>query len=327
MDLNQIDFRLLFNNTFQKIKLHASIDKSQSLFISYFFPFRNPNTSYINWLAKSKRNILEYCIFHTKSIHTIFNFHKNLELGGWILDHKKFETHIQQILFDPKFKKQQLKIKTLGLITDYNFQFNGPNTQEFIKLTNLYRTESIDIKSFVGTKNYSKENDIIDLLKSKHIFPYLKLKNLDFQDKIYLILNNLNKEKIETLIRVFNFFNYGFIYEIEGEYFIHGFHDEKRFENGLMIKLYFPLCDISAFLKLFRKLFQYLGIKHYLILNDLVSGKNLIKSIYGDIDLSSKYNPLKNLVWSVKDKIWLNNKLFNEKFEPQYPDPFSKEIE
>ncbi len=325
LDLNQIDLRLLFNNTFQKIKFQASIGKSQSFFISYLFPFRNPNISYVNWLTKSKRIILEYCIFYIKTIHLIFNFHSNLESSGWDLDHKKFETHIQEILFNPKFKKIPLEIKTLKLSEPSKFQFLGPDTPNFTKLTNIYRIESIDIKSIVGTKKYSQEKAIIDSLKDKHIFPYLKLKNLDFQDKIYLILINLNKETIDKIIRIFSFFNYGFIYEIEGEYFIQELLDDGKFENGLMIKLYFPLCEISAFLKIFRKLFHFLHIKNFLILNDLISGKNLIKSIYSDFDLSKNYNPLINLRWNNKDKMWMNNKLYNEKFEPLYPDLVPKE--
>ncbi|TFF87897.1 MAG: hypothetical protein EU549_03965, partial [Promethearchaeota archaeon] len=206
LDVNQIDFRLLFNNTFQKIKFQASIDKSQSFFISYFFPFRTPNTTYINWLSKSKRIILEYCIFYIKTIYYILNFHRNLDSNGWDLDHKKFKTHIQQILFNPKFKKQPLEIKTFELREPSKFQFLGPDIPNFIKLNSIYRTESIDIKSIVGTKKYSQEKAIIDLLNDKHIFPYLKLKNLDFQDKIYIILINLNKETIEKIIRIFKFF-------------------------------------------------------------------------------------------------------------------------
>ena len=40
-----------------------------------------------------------------------------------------------------------------------------------------------------------------------------------------------------------------------------------------------------------------------------------------------KYNPLKNLKWNDEDKIWMNYKLFTEKFEPIYPDLILKEKE
>ncbi len=41
--------------------------------------------------------------------------------------------------------------------------------------------------------------------------------------------------------------------------------------------------------------------------------------IYDDVDFLDNYNPLKNLKWSEKDKRWMNQKLFNEKFEPVHP--------
>ena len=79
------------------------------------------------------------------------------------------------------------------------------NTQ--LKLNNIYKSESLDIKSIVGTKKKSKESDIIDLLKKDNIFPYLKLKNLDFQDKLFVILVKIDRQTVEKLIKVFNFFH------------------------------------------------------------------------------------------------------------------------
>ena len=73
------------------------------------------------------------------------------------------------------------------------------------------------------------------------------------------------------------------------------------------------------FQDLFEQLFQYLKIEHYVILNDLVDGKKLLELIYGDLEFLKKYNPLKNLIWNEKVRQWMNNKLFNEKFEPVYP--------
>ena len=92
-----------------------------------------------------------------------------------------------------------------------------------------------------------------------------------------------------------------------------------------MIKIYFPKCEISEFMRLFDLLFEYLEIKDYLILNDLVDGKNLIKSIYGGLAFLNSYNPLKNLEWNEQDKIWQNPKIFTSKFEPIYPDLISKD--
>jgi len=72
--------------------------------------------------------------------------------------------------------------------------------------------------------------------------------------------------------------------------------------------------------QLFDLLFKYLDIKDYLILNDLVDGSQLLKSIYGSLGFLKEYNPLKNLIWNPKDKQWMNHKLFTQKFEPLYPD-------
>ena len=89
-----------------------------------------------------------------------------------------------------------------------------------------------------------------------------------------------------------------------------------------MIKIYFPQCEIDEFLKLFDLLFEYLEINNYIILTDLANGKSLLKEIYGSLDFLDSYNPLINLKLNDKDKIWINHKLFNEKFEKIYPDLF-----
>ena len=57
----------------------------------------------------------------------------------------------------------------------------------------------------------------------------------------------------------------------------------------------------------------------YLILNDLLDGTPLIESEFGNLNFLKKYNPLKNLIWNEEDKIWMNHKLFTEKFEKIYP--------
>ena len=195
----------------------------------------------------------------------------------------------------------------------------------FKSLSNIYSWRSIAIKSFLRTKKATTVNHIINLLEKGLIFPYLSLKNLDLHDKVYIIIPNLKSELNNTLVKIFSFFNYAFIYETEGEYFIYGFEQEKKYQNGLMIKIYFPKCEISEFMRLFDLLFEYLEIKDYLILNDLVDGKNLIKSIYGGLAFLDSYNPLKNLEWNEQDKIWQNPKIFTSKFEPIYPDLISKD--
>jgi len=51
-DINQIDFKLLLNNSFLSISYPAQIDNSNSFFIQYIYPYRNPGISpYSNWLT------------------------------------------------------------------------------------------------------------------------------------------------------------------------------------------------------------------------------------------------------------------------------------
>ena len=107
---------------------------------------------------------------------------------------------------------------------------------------------------------------------------------------------------------------------MEGHYFIKGLINERKFENGLFIELYLPNTDLQEFQQIFYNLFQFLNIKKYLILSDIVDGTNLIKNIYGNLDFKNFYNPLKNLKWSKKDQIFVNFKLFGENFKPNYPD-------
>ncbi|MFX0000712.1 MAG: hypothetical protein ACFE88_11390 [Candidatus Hermodarchaeota archaeon] len=205
-------------------------------------------------------------------------------------------------------------------IGDLNIsEYFTPDSSEFKALTDLYNCKSIDIKSYLGTRNYTIINQIIELLEKMLVFPFISVKNLDLKEKIYLILPNVKKEHIETILKIFSFFNIGYIYEIEGEYYIYGFTEEKSFENGLLIKLYLPDCQLDEFFLLFDSIFEYFEIKHYIILNDLVDGKYLLTSIYKNLEFLKSYNPLKNLIWNKKDKKWMNHKLFTDKFEKRYP--------
>ncbi len=324
IDLNEIDFKLLFQNTFRKVKYPAYIDDAPSLFIKFLFPYRNPNMAYINWLTKSKKIISEYCIFYIKRFYPILHFDYNLGSNGWELEANHFKAFLQKVLFEPGYGKELPIIKDFNIGELSNSKNYGQNSIEFNNLSEILSWKSIDLKSVLGTRNYSLIDKITSLIQNNLIVPYIKLKNLDFQDKIYIILPSLKKETIEVIIKVFSYFNYCFIYEIEGEFFIYENPDVIKFENGLLIKLYLPQTEISNFQKNFDLLFQFLKIKKYLILNDMVDGEQLIKNTYGSLKFLDTYNPLKNLIWNDKDKIWMNHKLFNEKFEPIYPDLIPK---
>lgn len=324
-DMDEIDFKLLLSNTFQKVKYPACIDDSNSLLIKYLMPYRSPNLKYIRWLTKAKKIIREYVAFSVKKIYQIFQFHTNLNSDGWDYNLDKFKIYMQNILFNPNYNIILPEMKIFDLEEKFTSEGFTPNSPEFESLCDIYNWHSIDLKSYLSGKTFLKEHQITGLLKKNLIFPYLSLKNLGFQEKIYIILPNVKKETINTLIKVYSFFNVGYIYEIGGEFYIDGFNEEEKFERGLMIELYFPKCEIGEFEKLFELLFEYLEIKHYLLLNDLVDGKNLIKSIFGNLKFLRTYNPLKNLKWSETDKIWLNNKLFSQELGFIYPELMFKE--
>ena len=322
-NINQINFKLLLNNAFRSISYPAQIDNSNSFLIQYIYPHRNPGISpYLNWLSKSKRIIREYCLFFTKKFYQILHFNYNLSKEGWDLDPNRFKIYFQNILFNPDYNIQipDLKEFNLGELNSSNYL--GPNSSEFKALSQIYSWKSLDIKSYLTRRYFKINSSITELLKKGLIQPCLSLKNLDIVEEITIILPDVKKEHNESLLKIFSFFNIGFIYEIEGEYYISGFEDVVKFENGIMIKLYFPDCQMDQFEKLFDLLFEYLEIDHYLILNDLVNGENLIKSTFNGLKFLERYNPLTNLIWNDKDKRWRNHKLFNEKFEPVYPDLF-----
>jgi hypothetical protein len=327
IDIDKIDFKLLLTNTFKKIMFPVNYDLSNCLMIKYFFPYRNPNKAYINWLMKSKKNISEFLLFFVKKIHFLFHFEYSLSLKGWDLDPNRFKNYLQQILFEKNFKEKVPTLRQVNIGDQKITSYLSSNVPIFKDLLTIYGWKSTDLKTFIGSRKYSIRDKILELIRKNIIFPYLKLKNLDFKEKILIILPDLSEELIELIIKIFSFFNYGAIYEIEGEFFIYGFESEKKFENGLYIKLYLPDCEFSDFQRIFNKLFQYLGIKKYIILNDMVNGESLLKSIYGDLDFLKTYNPLKNLKWSEIDQKWLNHKLFGEDFKPKYPNLTSEESE
>ncbi len=225
-------------------------------------------------------------------------------------------------MFNPDYKIQVPDLKEFNIGNINSSNYHGPNSSEFKALSQIYNWKSLDIKSYLTRRYFKINTSIIELLKQGLIQPFISLKNLDVVEEITIILPDVKKEHNDSILKIFSFFNIGFIYEMEGEYYIHGFEDKIKFENGIMIKLYFPDCQIDEFEKLFDLLFDYMEIDHYLILNDLVDGQILIKSTFNGLKFLETYSPLTNLIWNDKDKRWRNHKLFNENFEPVYPDMF-----
>ncbi|MFX0003669.1 MAG: hypothetical protein ACFE9J_09300 [Candidatus Hermodarchaeota archaeon] len=321
-NINEIDFKHILINSFQSIKYPAIADDVNSFLIKYIFPKDNPNLKHLNWYIKTKLIIQEYCLFTIKSIYQILNFNYNLSSNGWNYDSNRFKIYMQNILFNPDYKVGFSKVRQLNIEDSIEQNLFDPSSEYFQALLEIYNWKSIDIKSFLGTQKHSIIQNITKLITENFIFPYISLKNLEFQEKIYFILPNVKKELNSILIKIFNFFNYGFIYEIQGEFYIYNFNKKIKFENGLMIKLNMPQCELDEFFKLFDLLFKYFEINNYIILTDLVNGNNLLREIYGDLNFLNSYNPLLNLKWNDKDKIWMNHKLYTEKFEKVYPDLF-----
>ena len=268
-----------------------------------------------------------FCLFSVKRIHYLLQFDQNIDKTGWNFDYDKFKHYAQNILFNPEFKTFTSPRREFNIVNQTKTSFYSPDSPEYKSLTNIYNHTSIDIKSYLSGKTFLKEHQITSLLKKNLIFPFIKLKNLDFREKLLIIIPKITIRAKEALIAIFRYFNYGFIYEIEGEYYITEFDNKITFEHGLMVKLYFPNSKFrhsDLFLELFDYIFQWLEVKHYIYLYDYVNGKRILKSIFKDLNFK-KYNPLKNLKWNPKDKIWMNHKVLTGKFEPIYPDLYFSE--
>ena len=318
----ETDIKLLLSNSFQKIKYPAFVDNAPSFLIKFLFPEDRPNKTHLNYIVKSRKIISEYCLFKISKIHHIIHFEKKLNQNGWSLSEKAFNAYAQRILFNPNYNLQISRMKIFSFNDARRSDIYGPDSKEFKYLSEIYNYKSLDLKSILGSNRKSQINLIFSFLEKKIIFPILKLKNLGLQEKLYIILPDIKKESVETIIKIFHYFPVISCFEIEGEWFIHGFENEKekKFENGLFIKLYLPDINISGFQKAFDSIFDYFQIKKRLILTDMIDGSEMIKSIFGNLDFLKAYNPLKNFIWSDIDEKWMNIKLYGENFVKKYPD-------
>ncbi len=320
-----IDFKLLLANSFRTIKYAAHLEGSSSFLIKYVFPHRTPNLTYLNWLAKSKKNISEYCLFRTKKIYQIFHFDKNIYSKKWELDGKLFKVFAELVLFKDKFKNSSLEslgIKEFKLEDLDASKRYGPDAPEFQFLTDLCGRKCVDLKSILATNKHSELDKLSLLLEKGLIFPYLRLKNIGLIETIQIILPDIKRNLIEPVIKIFSFFNLAEIYEIEGELFTYNYPElkETKFHSGLLINIHLPDAPLQGFQKEFVTLLRYLEVEKYLILSDQINGTSFINHIFKEGELSKKYNPLKNFEWNGKDKKWMNFKLFNKKHDPLYPD-------
>ena len=302
LDLNEIDFKSLLRLNFLKIQYPACIDETIPLMISYFSKENVKfDTLGLNSLSDLKNNFLEFCGFTINKTHILFHFDMNFTPEGWDYESSMFKEHIQNILFNKDYEFSIPNTRTIDFSPNDAISQYGLDSREFQKLCEIYSYHSIDIKSFIGTKKIKTVEHIHDLLKKGLIYPFIRVKNLGFQESIYLIIPNSDQEKIEKLTKIFGWFNYGFVHEIEGTYFIQGFEDPIDFKLGLMMEIYFPKCELAEFKQLFDMVFEYLGIEHYLILKDFVNGETLVKNVFEDPNFFDTHYPLRNVKYYVKD--------------------------
>ncbi len=311
---NEIDWKMLFPLGFKNLKYTASLENSNSYLFQYIFPSRNPNFSYLNWVLKSKREIDEYLSFSVKKIFSILNFNFNIGPDGFYFGYQTFEIFVQKILFDKNFNPSiDLKVFNVSKREDKNIK--GKINQDFQNIIDFNGQNFLDM---IKLRHKSRLNNIKDLINKKLIFPQIKLReNTGLKFKFYAIIPNLTREQIEIITKIFNFLNYGFIYEIEGEYCFK--EDDKiiKFENGLFLKFYLPDSAFNHFKKIITQLFNYFGIEHYLLFFDLVKGDLFVNNLF---DKFKHPNPLDCHLWDKNIKKWLNHKSLTNKFEFIYPE-------
>ncbi len=324
MDMAEIDFKLLLSNTFQSLKFSEVSKSSYIFFIKYVFPFNNPNLSYINWLLFSKKNISEYCLFTIKKVYLLHNVFQNVEIEDkkaiWNLDFSLFLTYVQEILFNKQKINPKANYKIITILEKIKKENFAPYSSEFTELVSIYPHKTRNLK-YIGSLPkdedvYAKVNSFI---KKKIGMFNVKTSNLNLHQNVVFIIPSINETAIRPILDIFRFFNKVHIHEIEGEYYLHSFLKVKSFEHGLYIKIWFPDIDISDFIEYLSRIFTYLGISHVLLITELVDGNHFLSQLFNDVDLKNDYNPIINLNWNPIDKIWMNSKLFNEKFEPIYP--------
>jgi len=321
---NNIDFELILLNTFKSLK-YSEISKSSYIFlIKYIFPYGNPNLAYLNWLLLSKKNISEYCIFSIKKTHDQYDFEKNIDFDGdeliWNLEISRFITYVQEILFEKQGLKPKRNYKTTQILKRNQSEIYTPQSPEFKDLVSVYPQNARNLKNL---GNLPKDEELYQKIRSliKKNLGLLKMKTskLKLHQKIIIIIPSIEESAIQPILEIFQFFNKVQINEIEGEYYLHSFLKTRSFERGLYIKVWFPDIDISDFIEYFSHIFKYFKLPHVLLITNLLDGTSFLNQLFKDIDLENDYNPLINLKWNPIDKIWMNHKKFNEKFEPIYP--------
>lgn len=315
--ISEIRLKTLLTNTFLDIHTLAEVNTSMnSYLLSYLFPFRSPNTSYLNWLRNTKRVFLEYFLVTPTFLTQILHFSRNIVPKGWDLKADKFLTYAQKrtIENNPTIVDRFVRQYSLNTTLDETF---GPASDEFKALSEVYSDKSKNIRHYLGFDSHTHRvlTSMELLLDRRAVFPYFTLKRLNLKERIFMFLPEIDDRMYSRLVSIFSFFNYCFVYKIEGEYFIKGMNEVSSIHNGAIIELYLPECELHEFFRAFRELFSLLGLSEYAITYDLIDGSELISEAYGSLGVLDNYRPLTNLQWNEKDNKWMNIKLLNEHFE------------
>lgn len=299
-DLNQVKFKSFIKLNFLEIEYPASIDKSIPFLIRSVSSYRKP-PELMDLVSVLKNAINEFFIANINKSYLLFHFKMNFTPEGWDYNSISFREHYENLFFNDKHSFKVPNLKEFKFIQNENLKLFGLDSQEFFDLCKVYSYKPLDIKSILGTKKRKTIERIQKLLRKGLIYPYISLKNLGFNEYIYIILPDLKYNLLDKLVEIFGWFNYGVIHEIDGKYFINGFTNPKTFDSGLIIKLYFPKCELVEFIQEFEMIFEYLDIEHYLILKDFVKGNTLVKNLYNDLNFFDHYHPLRNVKYEGKD--------------------------
>lgn len=311
---NEIDWKMLFPLGFKNLKHTATLESSNSYLFQYIFPSKNPNFSYLNWLVKSKKNIDEYFSFSIKQIIPILNFNFNLGPNGFYFGYQTFEIIIQQILFNKSFDPP-IQPKYIDVSDKAGRSIKGEYNKDLQTIIDLLDHSFINI---IKLRHKSKLNTIKELIYNKLIYPYIKLKeNTGLKFKFYAILPGLTSEQIDKIVKIFHFLNYGFIYKIQGEFYLKEDNKTVKFENGLYLKFYLPDSAFNHFKQIVINLFNFFKIKHYLIFFDLIKGDLFVNNLF---DKFKHPNPMGCHFWDDHVKKWRNHKSLTQKFEFIYPE-------
>lgn len=305
-----IDYRLLLLNSFLEFKMPAHFDTKPTFFLSYLFPYRTPNKAYINWNSRSKKSVMDYSLFTPKKIHLIFHTDYSLKADHWEINSDEFMNFYQKILFNPNFQRRYTP-ETITIEVSEPSAVYGKDSQEFQDLKELYEN-----KKEIHFRSASLIEKYANLVKKGLIFPTLKLQGIGLPNEYLIVLPNVKKEYISPLIKIFSFFNYAEISEIEGDLFL--YEEEISFENGLAVRLHLPFQNYAEIMRSFYSIFEALEIPKFLILTDLAPLDHKLEKLFKPRDLED-YNPYEGLIWSEMDNRWLNHKLYTEEFEPIYP--------